>query len=334
MSLMTEAESKQPQIIKQFNRIINNHRLSHAYLFCGEAGSGKLAVAKLIAMRLFCPHVKNGLPCGKCNYCQRIMKDEHPDVLIVKPQGTSIKIEQIRNLEKEFTRSPVEGNRRIFIIDGADLMTTNAMNSLLKFIEEPKGNITSFLLTNRKASILPTIISRTQVINFPRISPKVFINELSSAKINPNEFNLLATMTSSIDTAKKLNVNNWFSKLQTNLGLWLAKLTKNNPQAFIDVQTKLVPLVKKPLEKKIAMLMFIQFWRDIMNYKYEKRPTKGMNFPQFYNVISSYAQKISERQLLYGLKIALHNDKLLRNNVNFQSILESTTLKLMTPIGK
>ncbi|WP_054657937.1 hypothetical protein [Apilactobacillus ozensis] len=111
-------------------------------------------------------------------------------------------------------------------------MTDNAANSLLKFIEEPSGDVVSFLLSTNKNLILPTIISRTQVIDFPALSNHFFDTELSNIKVNPNDFNLLKSLTNSLETAINLMDDDWFDKAKLAVEKWFNYLYKKRLLCF------------------------------------------------------------------------------------------------------
>lgn len=158
--VIEETEKKQKPLMDKFLQVVNNHELSHSYLFNGEEGVGKLSLALFITMRMFCKNVSDdSMPCGHCDECRRIAEQQHPDVVIIKPDGLSIKVDQIRYLKSEFSKSGLEGNQKFFIVCDAEKMTTGAANSLLKFIEEPGANIVSFLLTTNK-----NLIDRKSVV--------------------------------------------------------------------------------------------------------------------------------------------------------------------------
>lgn len=323
------AQSKQPQLFQHFMRVIARQRLSHAYLFTGEAGSGKLALAQAITMRLFCQKVQNGEPCGKCNECLRIAKHEHPDVLMIHPQGATIHIDQIRLLRTEFTKTAMEGHQKVFIIDQADKMTTSAANSLLKFIEEPQGNVTCFLLTRHLAAILPTIISRTQVVKFPELAPPIFFKALKHLKIKSTEVNLLAALTNRIETARSWEQDQWFGKLQTSVEQWFQKVVRLDYTAFPDVQIKLMPLVRNRDQQVILLQMLLRIWCDVLDLKYEDLKKSQIHFPDVYADLRQVAQQIPEKTLLAVINLMLENHQLLHQNINFQNILETQTLKIL-----
>lgn len=162
---MQLAES-QPQLVEEFSRIIQDNRLSHAYLFSGDFGSFDMAI--WLAQSRFCQESSDGLPCGHCRPCRLIEAGEFSDVKVIEPQGQIIKTDTIRQLTREFSQSGYEGQAQVFIVRDADKMHLNAANSLLKFIEEPQSQSYIFLLTADESLILPTIKSRTQVFYFPK----------------------------------------------------------------------------------------------------------------------------------------------------------------------
>ncbi len=110
--IVNVAQTKQPAIFTQFMNLVKNNELSHAYLFTGEDGAGQFSVAMGVAMRLFVRMSKMGCHVEKCAECVRIMNYDHPDVVVTKPDGQSIKIDQIRHVKSEFTKSAMEGSKK------------------------------------------------------------------------------------------------------------------------------------------------------------------------------------------------------------------------------
>ena len=112
-----EITAIQPQLTQHFAKLIKQNRLAHAYLLSGASGTGKLSLAVWIAQVIFCDHRNSdGSPCLKCSECRRIAENEHPDVVRIVPEGRSIKVDQVRYLKSEFSKSGLEGNRKVFII--------------------------------------------------------------------------------------------------------------------------------------------------------------------------------------------------------------------------
>ncbi|MEG2643785.1 MAG: DNA polymerase III subunit delta', partial [Enterococcus sp.] len=159
-------ETIQPIVFRQLQNSFEHGRLAHAYLFEGDQGTGKAALALWFTKHLFCLDLQDNMPCEKCNNCLRINSREHPDVVEIEPDGQSIKVDQIRALQSELTKSGFESAKKVVIIHQAEKMNTNSANSLLKFLEEPPANFMIILETQSLGKILPTIRSRCQIIHF------------------------------------------------------------------------------------------------------------------------------------------------------------------------
>ncbi|TLM62367.1 MAG: DNA polymerase III subunit delta' [Deltaproteobacteria bacterium] len=146
-------------------RAISGGRLAHAYLFAGPEGVGKRLMALATARVLFCAE---GSGCGECAACRKLDHRNHPDLHILEPDGSSIKIEQVRAIQRDLSLRPVEGRRKVCLIEAAEAMTTAAANALLKTLEEPRGDTLLILISSQPQRLLETIRSRCQLLQFPR----------------------------------------------------------------------------------------------------------------------------------------------------------------------
>ena len=139
---------------------------SHAYLFVGPLGAGKTEAAHMLAKALLCP--KGG--CSACDECIRIAHKTHPDYHIIEPLGAAGYLaEQAAELIHDAALAPIRASRKIYLITRADLLKGTAANALLKTLEEPFGTITFILLARTRDAVLPTLLSRCQVLPFRRI---------------------------------------------------------------------------------------------------------------------------------------------------------------------
>lgn len=161
----------QPKAKKLLQQGLQSGKISHAYIFSGPAGTGKRDMALALAQSLFCINRTNDA-CGQCLECRKMQSGNHPGLHWVKPDGASIKIEQIRQLQQMFLYRHSEREQHVYIIEEADKMTVQAANSLLKFFEEPQPGIMGILLTENGQALLPTIRSRAQYIPFNIIPPQ------------------------------------------------------------------------------------------------------------------------------------------------------------------
>ena len=204
---MNELKELQPKIVDRFERILEQDKLNHAYLFTGNFASFDLA--QKLAQSRFCQDKMGVWPCGECRSCRLIAEEDFSDVTVVRPQNQIIKTERIRELLKNFSQSGVEGNEQVFIICEAEKMHLNAANSLLKMIEEPQSEVYIFLLTSDENLILPTIKSRTQVFHFPK-NEDYLVAKLEESGLLKDQAQLLATYSQTLEEAQNLQTSKFF----------------------------------------------------------------------------------------------------------------------------
>jgi len=142
-------------------------RIAHAYLFDGIEGCGKRKTALALIAALFCRKSDEG--CASCPTCRNVAMAQHPDLHMIEPDGAFIKIEQIRDLQRELVLRPFEAPRKACIIEAAERLNPSSGNALLKTLEEPPGNALIILLTTNIGGVLPTILSRCQRLHFPAL---------------------------------------------------------------------------------------------------------------------------------------------------------------------
>ncbi len=154
------------EIIRALKGALVSGRVSHAYLFAGPRGVGKLTTAVAFARALVCSLAAGGDACGECDSCGRVKRGVHPDVRVIGPEGATVKISQVRQLSAGIRFGPAAGRWTVRIVDEADKMTAEAANSLLKTLEEPLPGVVIILVTARPQAVLQTVSSRCQHMYF------------------------------------------------------------------------------------------------------------------------------------------------------------------------
>ena len=153
-------------------------RISHSYLFCGPRGCGKTTTARIIAKAANCLDLQDGDPCNACAVCETINDGRFMDIIELDA-ASNRGIDEIRDIRDKVNFAPVQGRRKVYIIDEAHMLTDAASNAFLKTLEEPPGHVIFVLCTTEAHRILPTIISRCQRLDFRRIPSETVFGRLS-----------------------------------------------------------------------------------------------------------------------------------------------------------
>lgn len=171
--MLDEYKETQKIVYKTLVNQINNNKYSHAYLFESNGNPDTFSLVLGFAKALLC-HNKytNNSKCNNCSICHRIDNNIFSDLKIIEPDGLWIKKEQLDELQKEFSVKSLESDKKVYIINNAERLNTQAANSILKFIEEPEEGIIAILITNNVYQLLSTIVSRCQIISLSKQQEK------------------------------------------------------------------------------------------------------------------------------------------------------------------
>ena len=165
--MIGEYKDEQPVLFDVLSNEITSNKISHAYLFNISSSVNAFPFIFAFIKSILCPiHKLNNDNCTECNICKAIDDGNYPDISIIEPDGQFIKKEQLVNLQKDFTTTSLYNGKKIYIIKYAENLNASSANSILKFLEEPEKDIIAILLTKNVNNVLPTILSRCQVLNF------------------------------------------------------------------------------------------------------------------------------------------------------------------------
>ena len=322
-----QLEELQPTVLKMLKNSLLKNRVAHAYLFEGMRGTGKKEVGLLLTKSQFCLSLIDGFkPCETCNNCRRINHGNHPDVHLVEPDGLSIKVDQIRNLQAEFTKKGVESIKKVYLISHADKMSVSASNSLLKFLEEPSPGTTAFLLTEQQQQILPTILSRCQALAFKPLAPQVMVKQLIENGVSPVKARVLAQLTNDLEEALKLNVDEWFAQAQ-KLVVKLYEVLKRNPlEAMVTLQGEWFLHFKDKEQIQLGLDLLLLIFKDLLYIQLDRQ--EQVVFIGEIERLRQFALQTSGRRLSDQMSAILEAKRKLQANMNPQLMMEQLVLKL------
>ncbi|SCX79800.1 DNA polymerase III subunit delta' [Alkaliphilus peptidifermentans] len=314
----------QERIIELLSKALSDKQTPHAYLFEGAEGLGKRRVACQLAMGIACTgEIK---PCHHCTSCLKLIHRNHPEVKYIEDEGSSIKIETIRQLQKEIQMKPYEGKKKIFIINHGEKMTIQAQNALLKTLEEPPSYGTIILITANSSSLLPTIVSRCQVIKFRPVElEKIQDYLIKSLGLTYEEAKIKALFSNGIiGNALKILEDEAFEKKRETLIEITSGLMKGKSINVLE-NAGLLVADKKDINEFLDLL--ISWYRDLMVYKETKEYHFMMNYDKI-EEINQQSSRIGLNELRDIIFIIEDTKNKLKSNVNLQLNIEVMLLKM------
>lgn len=191
---------EQKAAVATLRKTVQTGKIGHAYLFCGQRGTGKTSIARVFARAINCENPVNGNPCNKCAVCKGILDGSLMDVIEIDA-ASNRSIDNIRSICEEVSYAPSRAKYKVYIIDEVHMITTEAFNALLKTLEEPPAHALFLFATTEPHQIPPTILSRCQRFDFRRISVGAIKGRLKyiceKEKINAGDdaLDLIASMS-------------------------------------------------------------------------------------------------------------------------------------------
>ena len=191
---------EQKAAVATLRQTVLSKRIGHAYLFCGQRGTGKTSIARVFSRAINCESPVNGNPCNKCPTCKGILDGSLMDVIEIDA-ASNRSIDNIRKICEEVTYAPSKAPYKVYIIDEVHMITTDAFNALLKTLEEPPKHAVFLFATTEPHQIPATILSRCQRFDFRRITSDAIVSRLKyickeeNIKIEDDALTLIASMS-------------------------------------------------------------------------------------------------------------------------------------------
>ncbi|PKR77481.1 DNA polymerase III subunit delta' [Halalkalibacillus sediminis] len=327
MTTWSQLKSNQPIAIKMLQNSIEKQRTAHAYLFHGPKGTGKVEASLLFAMSYFCENREGtSEPCGECHSCKRIQTGNHPDVHWIKPDGQSIKKEQIEHLQKEFTYTGLESTQKCYIIEDAEKMTVHSANRLLKFLEEPSRQTVAILLSENIDSMLATILSRCQRIQFQPLSQTEQQQYLIEQGIPDSTARICVAMNLNIYEAKEWKDDEWFAEARKIVLQLMEKVMNSNNEGYLFIHQAWFDHFKDRNQLETGLELLLLWFKDIILYHLDEK--EQLVFYDQSDRIERYHQMMTIDQAKHAVYNILDTKRRVSMNVHQTLAMEHLVLQI------
>ena len=321
--------------MEHLDRAFRDGRAPHAYLLVGPPHVGKGTLAINIAQRVNCTSVENA-PCGSCAQCQRIASGSHADVQVIstarEEDGVArrqISISAVRELQHQASLKPYEGASRVYIFDGAEEMSTEAANALLKVLEEPPDQVLFLLLTSQEEALLPTIRSRCHRIELHPLPISVVAEELvSSEEMDPEQASVLARLSRGcLGWALSASREPAVMEQRAAQVERIALLASATLEERFDYGGELATRYARDRQDAVGELeQWLRWWRDVLLIK-EGGEEHVSNIDQMAS-LRRVAEQVTTRQVASTITGIRDTIEALESNANPRLALETLMLAL------
>lgn len=309
------------EVIGHLQNAIRLNKISHAYIFGGEQGSGKKMLANLFAMTLQC--AEHGIePCLSCPSCKKAQSRNHPDIIrITHEKPDSIGVDDVRTqLVNDVDIKPYESRFKIYIIEDAEKLTPQAQNAILKTIEEPPAYAVIMLLADNPEKLLPTITSRAMTLNLKPVGNQLVKEYLVDQLHVPEEQAEIdaSFARGNIGRARKAAESEDFQEMTMNA---LRLLRRSRTMELFEIVDAIKSMTAMKNNIYDYLDLFRMWFRDVLLFKATK-DVDGLIFREELNAIRERAARSSYEGIERILDSIQTAELRLRANVNFELVME------------
>ena len=331
MQVESYLKKYQPVVYQTFKNSLESDHLSHAYLISGEKGTPLLEVAVFLGKTLICDS-PTPFACDNCITCTNVDNDNFPDFFIFNGEKETIKDAAVASIQAQSEKSAFTSKgTRIYVMHLIENMTTKAVNSLLKFLEEPGKKIYAFLTTNNKNSILPTIVSRCQSLVLKAVDRQIIIQEAIDLGVEQQDAEFLSYFYNDAelikDTLKSKETKEQYSNAKEAVFEFFESLKDDdNRKAVYSSQTKIIPLIKNKETARYFLDLMNEIYEDLLKIKYGNEPI----LKSYDTILVALADKIPhiEESLVEILKCR----NVINTNVNIPLLMDHVILSLIKEV--
>ena len=310
--MLEQYQNSQPIAYQIIKNTLSKKHFAHAYLIETNGYDKGFDFALTFAKLLLCPYED----CINCMQCQMIDDNNFPELKIINPDGNGIKKEQLTELQEEFNKKSIVGNKKVYIINKAEKLNINSANTILKFLEEPQEGIIAILITNNIYQLLDTIISRCQIIS---LNGQVDLE-------NKNTFNKVGQLLTDNNEDYNNFINDENNKEKLEVLLKFIKYYENNhKKILLYMNDYWFNYFNDKQEMSKYILIMIYFYKDVLNYKI------GCDieiFNDYLELIIDIANKNIVDNLVNKINIINEHRTYLDYNANLNLLMDKIIIEL------
>lgn len=314
------------EVIDFFQNVIKNDNLSHSYIFDGLKGIGKKHFAINLSKAIFCKNNKLDA-CEICDQCKKINHGNHLDFLMIEPDGSSIKNDQIKSFQEFLSFKPNESNKKIVIINDSNLMTVSAQNTILKILEEPPAYALIIFISQNSNRLLETIQSRCQIIRFNPLKKSIIEKYLINVhKLDQKSAEFIANFSNgNFSKAHKAAEDQEFLEIRNQIIDYTNDLLLNKKIKSIQ-GIEIFQKNKKNIE--LVFDIMIGWIRDILIVQRTNDYDIVMNRDRI-DSIKKHAYRLVDRDLVRIIELIEETIKNIEMNVNFKLAIDHLVLEII-----
>lgn len=313
--MLDDYKTSQSIVYRILKNAIINDAYSHAYIFETNGFYDTFNFVMSFVKSLLCPHKNfNKNNCQNCHQCEVIDSGNFPEIKIINPEGLWIKKNQLQELQSEFTEKALIGNKRIYIINHAEKLNKHAANSILKFLEEPEGNIIAILITDNIYSVLETIRSRCQILRLKESGDNKNKTELEKIKsiiyLNHENKEEIIDEATEIKIKKVVYFINFYESHHLDTILYMNKIWNE----YIKTKEDMID----------AFDIMIMYYKDLINKKIGKKTEIFNENKEIDNII----EKNDTKKLCYKLNTIMNKKQNIKYNANTNLLMDKLIIDL------
>lgn len=313
--MLDDYKDKQHVAYNIMYNTIKKEKYSHAYLIETNGSHEGMNVALAFAKALLCPK-KNTTKenCEECNLCQTIDSGNAIEVKIINADGLWIKKDQINDLQQEFSRKAIIGQKKIYIINGVEKLNIASANSILKFLEEPEEGIIAILITGNISQVLETIVSRCLIIPLKKekdvqynstieaLDKLLFINDEKNFSNNPQKCDIILKLLNFVIYYEEKGISTIAHLPQLLEGIYD---NKEDSELFFDILTLI--------------------YKDVLNVKCGGQ---AQYFFDYKEKIDKLINMISINKICERITLIIKAKEKLKINANFNLLVDNLLIDM------